>query len=705
VAPMFSAVPNRGFEHDVISAPLFVEDSLPMYVQVQPLATLRQLDVSFPVPDYRAEYRTKPVSYLGNLVGHEGEGSLLSRLKKEGLAESLFAGSGLSWRGGALFSVGISLTARGAEQPDRVLQLFFAHVEMLRSQGPQEWLYEEQSRVAELGFRFREHGSPMGYVSALASGMQHFDAEDILRGPYTMDSYDADVLAELLDYIRPNNALVTLSNADVEVDRVSRYYEVDYSRKPLALSQLAIERDDAALAELRLPPPNEFIAEDIALVGLPADAPDAPQVTLETDRQKIWFKTDDEFRRPKGATYINFRSPQVNQSPEQSARAALYASLAMDKVNEFAYPAQIAGLSFEFYKHAQGLSLRVRGYNDEQALLLQKLLVELVEPDFDPARFENIRSDMIRGLENTVAKRPSSQSLDDLREALLPGTWGEQALIDALRATELDDIQEYVPDFWRGASAEALVYGNYEQETVQQLNKMLAVVLPAGPGPALPAVEVVRLAPGEAIQYAVDIEHDDAVLAWYLQGEGDSWRDKAATALTAQVMKSGFFQELRTEQQLGYIVAAFNWTQLEVPGLVMLIQSPVADADALATAMLTFLDGVQPDLDAEQFARHKAALVSDILRPDENLGERAEFYWQSIARKQYDFEGRRTLADAVEALTLEDWQAYFERVFLKRQHSLQVVSPGRWNKLPTDGGRLYDDAGAIKATHETYRLE
>ena len=145
----------------------------------------------------------------------------MSQLKTEGLAQGLSAGEGLTWHGGALFSVVVSLTEKGAADPDRVLQLLFAYMDMLRKEGPQDWLYAEQSRLADLGFRFREQGSPMGYVSALASGMQYYAPEDILRGPYMMDHYEEAVLAQLLQQIRPDNALVTFSDKAVTGDRVS----------------------------------------------------------------------------------------------------------------------------------------------------------------------------------------------------------------------------------------------------------------------------------------------------------------------------------------------------------------------------------------------------------------------------------------------------------------------------------------------------
>ena len=179
------------------------------------------------------------MSYLANLVGHEGEGSLLSRLKTEGLAEGIAAGSGLRWPGGELFSVNISLTEKGVADYQRVMQLFFAYTDMLRQQGAQQWLYDEQSRVADLSFRFKQDGDPMGYVSDTAAGMQEYASLDILRGPYLMDRYDQTMIDGLLAQINATNVLITLSDKSVAVDEVTTYYQVPYSRQTLSGEQVA----------------------------------------------------------------------------------------------------------------------------------------------------------------------------------------------------------------------------------------------------------------------------------------------------------------------------------------------------------------------------------------------------------------------------------------------------------------------------------
>ncbi|MFK7733184.1 MAG: insulinase family protein, partial [Pseudomonadales bacterium] len=319
VRPMFSVIPNREYQPADIEAPLFADGALPMLVQIEPQATLRQLQVSFPINDYRGDYHVKPVGYLGNLVGHEGEGSLLSQLKAEGLAESLAAGSGLGWRGGALFSVTVTLTQAGLDDYDRVLQLLFEYMAMLRTKGPQEWLYDEQTQLAQLRFRFKEASEPMGYVSMLSSGMHYYAPQDILQGPYIMDDYEAAMLSGLMEDINPENALIVLSDKSAQTNRKSVHYDVAYSRAPVENARTAAWATTAPEAELALPIPNAFIAEDVSMVELPPKSPEHPLVAWQQGRQKIWFLQDDEFRVPKGATYVNFRSPLVGQSANQTA--------------------------------------------------------------------------------------------------------------------------------------------------------------------------------------------------------------------------------------------------------------------------------------------------------------------------------------------------------------------------------------------------
>lgn len=705
VAQRFVQVPNHEYSAEAIDAPLFEPERLPMLVNVQPQAVSRQLQVNFTLPEYRLEYTSKPMSYLGNLIGHEGEGSVLALLKREGLADGLGAGGGLDWRGGSMFSVSVSLTDKGVEQYERILQILFAYLNLLREEGPQERLFAEQARLAELGFRFREQGAPIGYVSSLSNGMHYYAPRDVLAGAYLMETYRPDLIREALSELRPERAQVVLTAPDVPTDRHSERYQVPYSVKTLSAEELSDWRPAQRPDDLHLPAANAFIAENVALLPIAGDNPELPEVRHESQRLRVWYRQAEEFRVPKGALYINFRSPAVGQSAAQTAAAVLYTNLLSDRVNTFTYPATLAGLNFSVYKHAQGVSMRISGYNDKQLTLLSRLLDVVAKPGFTRDRFDNVRADLVRSLENAVAERPSSQVLDDLREALQYGEYGEQALIDELQALDLAELSAYAGKFWRDAEAEALLYGNYPASAVDELTGLLAGHLPDGEPRELPPLRVLKLAADESIRFVTDVPHADSVVAWYLQGAADTMEDRAATALTAQAMRSGFFQQLRTEQQLGYVVSAFSWPQHDVPGLVMLVQSPGHSAAHVADAMQQFMDGLEAEVDEGAFRRHRQALVNDILEPDKNLLERAEFYWQSIARKQWAFDRRQRLAQAVGEMTRDAWLAYYREHFLERRHSLQVIAPGAQGAVPDTPAREVGSAAAVKAGHAVYEVE
>ncbi|MEM6302379.1 MAG: insulinase family protein [Pseudomonadota bacterium] len=705
VREVFSAVPNREVEQQDITQPLFVEAQLPMLIKVKPEGTRRQLEVNFQIPEFRDQYDAKPMAYVSNLVGHEGEGSLLSALKDAGLADGLSSGTGLEWRGGALFSITISLTEVGVAQYETVLQHVFAYLEMLQAGEPERRLFDEQASLAELAFRFREPSTPFHYVSVLSNSMHYFAPQDTLRGPYTLDRFAPSETKRAIGMLRPELAQVVLTAPEVTTDEISPHYDVPYALAgPEAVLLSRWVSDD--VAAMALPEPNPFIADSVELVALGEDNPALPEVVEEEERKRIWFKQAVDFRVPKGAIYVSFRSPLVGQSAEQKAAALLYTRAVKDALNEYTYPALLAGLGFDFYRHSQGISLRLSGYNDKQLVLLDKLLTDIASLEFDPNRVERIRREMILSYENTVARRPSSQLIDDLRQAVSSGEFDEQSMIDALEALTLERLEQYRAEFWNSARAEALVYGNHPANAAAQLSASLDRVLAPQGGQLALAPQVLALSEERSVQLQSNIDHDDAVVMWYLQGAGTSLADRAHVALTAQIVQSGFFQQLRTEQQLGYVVSSFPWAQYDMPALVLMVQSPSHSSAAVTQAMDVFLNDTLDAIDEDQFLRHRAALIKDMLKPDENLGERAEFYWQAIAFREWGFDAPQKMADAIRAIDYESWRTAYEKLFLEKRRSLLAFSAGAQGDTPPENeAARYADPASLRSESAKHTVD
>jgi hypothetical protein len=71
------------------------------------------MEISFPIEEQTSHWRFKPGSYLANIIGHEGPGSLHSYLKERGWITTLSTGVQDLARGFATFKITLHLSQNG----------------------------------------------------------------------------------------------------------------------------------------------------------------------------------------------------------------------------------------------------------------------------------------------------------------------------------------------------------------------------------------------------------------------------------------------------------------------------------------------------------------------------------------------------------------------------------------------------------------
>jgi insulysin len=320
----------------------------------------------------------------------------------------------------------------------------------------------------------------------------------------------------------------------------------------------------------------------------------------------------------------------------------------------------------------------------------------------DNQRFDNIRADLVRSLENVKTTRAFRQVIGDAREMMMSGQWSEEQLIPELKAMTPADVQRFADEFWSGAAVDLLLNGNYQRGEVARARQVLSPLLRHDRAATPPELRIARIDAGEAYVYTAPVDHEDSVLFWYLQAPDDGMESRALSALTGQIVSADFFEQLRTEQQLGYIVSAFVWPLLDVPGVAFMVQSPTASAPAIQQAADTFLRNaaVEGTVTEAQFLRHRHALLQEITQPDKNLWEESAYFWREIAREELDFESRELLAAAVSSIGFEQWLTWYKRVVIDERASLMVVAPGHLGEVP--GGETVSSPAAFRADRPYY---
>jgi secreted Zn-dependent insulinase-like peptidase len=259
----------------------------------------------------------------------------------------------------------------------------------------------------------------------------------------------------------------------------------------------------------------------------------------------------------------------------------------------------------------------------------------------------------------------------------------------------------------------SLAHGNIYQEEALSFAGLLKKVLLSSSQPVLvPRSQIIKLANGKNLVRQLNVDHDDSVIAVYFQGADTSFASKAQFSLLAHVLASPFFQELRTERQLGYVVFSSKLSLLEAPGIVFSVQSPTTNPVSLEKHIENFLFNYAKriaKMSDAVFEDYKSGLLTRVLNKEENLLERSARYWKEINNEYYAFDSREQLAAAIRDITKQDLNRLYHKLLLdESRRRLVVRSFGNKYRKTLVQKTLAEEHGLIlntqefKKNHETF---
>ncbi|PVY75480.1 secreted Zn-dependent insulinase-like peptidase [Tamilnaduibacter salinus] len=675
VRPRFSTIKNRELTKARHDAPLFEPGTLPAELTVQAEKEVRRLTLAFPMPSLEAEYADKPASYIANLLGHEGPGSLLNVLREANLAESLSAGLGQDLGAETTFEITIGLTPQGVQRRQRIVDLTFDAIRQIRQSGIQERYFRELKQLNEISFRFRDKPDPRQQVTHLAMRLHDVAAEDVLQAPWMQEQYTPEKYRHVLSHLTPDNILIAVLSPTALPDdtTTTQWYRTPYQFTTLEPGDVTGQASQALASQLALPAPNPFIPEDLSLVdGATMDHPEP----LTTDGPTtLWYARDTSFDVPRASVYLSLRSPLVRNTARNAVLTDLLVENIQDRINAYAYPARLAGLDYSVYSHLRGITIRVGGYNDKLHVLLRRILSNLASPSVQKDRFEVNRKALIDSLRNQRRQKPVQQASRAMQEALIDGVWSIQSRLEAAQSLTADDLRSYASEYLRRLDPVMLAHGNISKAAALNLHgQARALLLGDSERVDVPRGGIHALPKGLS-NVSLNVGHPDVGYALYLQGQSTAYPVRARYRVLAQMVGSPFYQSLRTDQQLGYIVSASSWEILETPGLGMLIQSPSATPEAIDQAVNEFLSDFTSTLvgfSEKDVSREKNAVISRLREKDRQLSERSERYWREIDRGETGFDSREQLIDAVRSVEKSELLSAWKETIQPRKRALRV---------------------------------
>jgi insulysin len=706
----FSTVPKRDVITQKKRPSLYLQDQLPLDLQIEPIKELRQLKLSFPMPESLSLYQYKPLQIINHLLGHEGEGSLLALLKTRGWAEGLSAGQGVSTPKESTLAVNIQLTLVGLFRIDEITAAVFAYIELLQ-QGLQDKtfidrIYDEQHQLAELAFANQAKSTAGHYAVRLTNNLRHREASHVIYGDYQWQTPSVDILKPFLNQLTQNNLIRTLIAPEVETNTVDTWYDTKMMLRPAVIKLTTVNEEAILKPEYReqlfLPKANPFIPQSFALTDTPAQA--IPTRLIDEAGLRLWYYPEQEFRLPKAKVFINLHNQNVADNSKDRIIAQLFSHSVNELISSYTYPAYVAGLNYQLHASGRGLELSLSGYHDKLHILLEKIvdtMASLTAENISEEEFKRYQAQLKRRLENQLKAKPYERTISELRRWLRNPSFSQQELITALETVTLDDVLAFNTRLKQSLFVDTYVHGTLEPEAAKAISEVLKkAYLPNGERIAPVQISKVpnNASPASTTknQYLQSIErqHPDSAMSLYIQGqqfdEITSDKARAHYALLAQIISTPYYQWLRTEKKMGYIVSASPFPLNAVPGMIFIVQSPTASSAEILTESEDFFADFKQQLTrltTKEFEDHKQGLISRLVSKKKNMAEKVGHFWHNIEVNRLTFDTNEAIAQEVEKIQLAEIQALFNNSVIDKKdprllfsHSQQAPNVG-WAEL------------------------
>ncbi|WP_413284850.1 insulinase family protein [Vibrio sp. MA40-2] len=687
ISEKFSPIKDKQLAGKTITENLIRQQDKGLFVKIKPIKDSRKLTLSFNFPNMSKYYSTKPLSYFAHLLGYEGEGSLMLFLKQKKWITSLAAGGGVSGSNFREFTISVNLTGRGLRQTDQIIKTIFEFIELIKMDGVAKWRFEEKQAVLESAFRYQEKTRPLDMVSHLVMNLHHYPEEDVIYGDYKMSHYDQTLLTAQLNYLTADNARITLvaddkSAPEQTFDKQAKWYFTPYSVKKFSDEQIKLWTKPSLNPQLTLPEVNPFICYDLDPKPLESDS--IHPTLIETQPGfRLWHLQETEFRVPKGVIYIAIDSPHAVSTARKIVKMRLCVEMFLDSLAKRTYPAEIAGMGYNIYAHQGGITLSISGFSQKQPELLAMILTQFAKREFSSDRFKLIKKQMLRSWKNAAKDRPISQLFNAMTGLLQPNNPPYAALIEALETIQVDELSNFVDAILAELHIEMFVYGDWAQsqaiaiaDTIKHAMRVQNQQYEESLRPLIMLGE-----DGGTFQRSVDCNQDDSAIVVYYQSQDTSPDNIAMYTLANHLMSAAFFNEIRTKQQLGYMVGTGNMPLNRHPGLVLYIQSPKYAPKELLAAIDDFLNAfymVLLELNESQWQSSKKGLRNQIATPDNNLRSRAQRFWVAIGNKDHTFDQKEQVIQKLDTLSRVDMIRFVVNI-LKPRTATRLIMHSKGN--------------------------
>ena len=705
-AQTYGRVPNKSIERPEITVPVVTDAQKGIVIHYVPALPRKVLRVEFRIDNNSAQFRSKTDELITYLIGNRTPGTLSDWLQKQGLVEGIRADSDPVVNGNSgVLAISATLTDKGLANRDQVVAAIFSYLDMLRQKGVDKSYFDELAHVLDLDFRYPSINRDMDYVEWLADTMIRVPVAHTLDAVNIADRYDAQAIKDRLAMMTPQNARIWYISPKEPHNKTAYFVDAPYQVDKISAETFAKWQKAAEGITLTLPQLNPYIPDDFTLIKNEKSYAHPELIIDEPNLRLVYMSSRYFAAEPKADITMILRNPQAMDSAKNQVMFALNDYLAGIALDQLSNQAAVGGISFSTGAN-NGLMLNANGYTQRLPQLFSALLEGYFSYTPTEDQLEQAKSWYKQMMDSADKGKAYEQAIMPVQMVSQVPYFQREDRKALLPSITLKEVMAYRDQLKTGGRPEFMVIGNLSAGQSTTLARSIQSQLGANGNEWCRNKDVLVDKQQNAIFEKAGNSTDSALAAVFVPPNVDEFSSSAASAMLAQIVQPWFYNQLRTEEQLGYAVFAFSMNIGRQWGMGFLLQSNDKQPAFLWQRFKAFFPTAEQKLRAmkpEEFAQLQQAVIADMLQAPQTLGDEASQLSKDFDRGNMAFDSRAKVVAQIKLLTPQKLADFFHQTVVAPQ-GMTVLSQvsgsqnGKTDYAHPEGWKVWESISALQQT-------
>lgn len=582
---------------------------------------------------------------------------------------------------------------------------FFSYLNLLREKGIDKQYFDELANVLDIDFRYPSITRDMDYVEWLADTMIRVPVEHTLDAVNIADRYDAKAVKERLAMMTPQNARIWYISPKEPHNKTAYFVDAPYQVDKISAQTFADWQKKAADIALSLPELNPYIPDDFSLIKSEKKY-DHPELIVDESNLRVVYAPSRYFSsEPKADVSLILRNPKAMDSARNQVMFALNDYLAGLALDQLSNQASVGGISFSTNAN-NGLMVNANGYTQRLPQLFQALLEGYFSYTATEDQLEQAKSWYNQMMDSAEKGKAFEQAIMPAQMLSQVPYFSRDERRKILPSITLKEVLAYRDALKSGARPEFMVIGNMTEAQATTLARDVQKQLGADGSEWCRNKDVVVDKKQSVIFEKAGNSTDSALAAVFVPTGYDEYTSSAYSSLLGQIVQPWFYNQLRTEEQLGYAVFAFPMSVGRQWGMGFLLQSNDKQPSFLWERYKAFFPTAEAKLRTmkpEEFAQIQQAVITQMLQAPQTLGEEASKLSKDFDRGNMRFDSRDKIVAQIKLLTPQKLADFFHQAVVEPQ-GMAILSQisgsqnGKAEYVHPEGWKVWENVSALQQT-------